>query len=67
MRVKVAGQTKGYKTGICLFSAAPSIKEREQRWLARNKDIVSKWSDTSTSRLLFQSASNIKIQLSVFV
>ena len=53
-------QTKDYKIGICCFSA----KENEQR-LAQNQDNVYEWSDMSISRLLFQSASTIKIKLRV--
>jgi len=35
--------------------------------LARNQDNVSKWGDMSILGLLFQSASTVKIQLSVLV
>jgi hypothetical protein len=35
--------------------------------LARNRNNVSEWSDMSTPRLLFQSASTIKLQLSMLV
>jgi len=49
-----SGQTKDYEIGICC-------------WLAQNQDNVSEWCDMSISRLLFQWASTIKIQLSMLV
>ena len=36
-------------------------------WLARNQDNVSEWGDMSICGLLFQTASTIKIRLSVLV
>jgi hypothetical protein len=61
-----SGQTKDYKIGICCFSAKHAALRRESKdWFARNQNNVSKWSDMSTRRLLFQWASTIKIQLGV--
>ena len=48
-------QIKDYKTGICCFPAKhTALRSRSKDWLARNQNDVSKWSDTSTHRLLFQ-------------
>ena len=61
-------QTKDYNIGICCFSAkhAP-LKRKSKDWLAWNRDNVLEWGDMSTRGLLFQSASIVKIQLSVLV
>ena len=63
----LSGNTKDYKMDICCFSAkhAP-LRRKSTDWLARNQNNVSEWSDMSTRGLLFQRASTIKIQLSVF-
>jgi predicted LPLAT superfamily acyltransferase len=62
------GQTKDYTIGICCFSAKrAALRRKSKDWLARNQSNLSEWSDTSTRGLLFQSASTIKIQLSVLV
>ena len=59
------GQTKYYKIGICCFSAKHAALWRKSKdWLTRNQNNVSEWSYMSTHRLLFQSASTVKIQLS---
>jgi len=58
------------KTEICncCFSVKHEVfRCKSKYWLALNQDNVSKWSDMSTCRLLFQWASTIKIQLSVMV
>ena len=48
-------QTKDFKIGMCCFSAKHAALMRKNKdWLARNQNNVSKWSDTSTCRLLFQ-------------
>jgi hypothetical protein len=61
-------QTKDYKIGICCFSTKHAAYGRKSKdWLARNQNNVSEWSDMSTSRLLFQLASTIKIQLNMLV
>jgi hypothetical protein len=63
-----SAQTKDYKIGICCFSAKHAAYGRKSKdWLARNQNNVSEWSDMSTSRLLFQLASTIKIQLNMLV
>ena len=63
-----SGQTKDYKIGICCFSAKhAALRRKSKDWLARNQNNVSEWSDISTRGLLFQSASTVKIQLSVLV
>ena len=50
-----SGQTKGYKIGICCFSAKhTALRRKSKDWLARNQNNVSEWSDMSTHRLLFQ-------------
>ena len=49
-----SGQTKDYKTGICSFSVKhAALRRKGKDWLAQNQNNVSKWSDMSTSRLLF--------------
>ena len=61
-------QTKDYEIGICCFSTKHAASRRKSKdWLVRNQNNVSEWNDMSTSRLLFQWASTIKIQLSVLV
>ena len=61
-------RTKDYKIGIYCFSAKHIALRRENKdWLSRNRDNVSKWGDMFVRGLLFQSASTIKIQLSVLV
>ena len=63
-----SGQTKDYNIGICCFSAKhAALRRKSKDWLARNQNNVSEWSDISTRGLLFQSASTVKIQLSVLV
>jgi hypothetical protein len=47
-----------------------STQHREKKnkdWLAQNQNNVSEWSDMSTRKLLFQSASTINIQISMLV
>jgi hypothetical protein len=61
------GQIKYYRICICCFSAKHSALRRKSKdWLARNQDNVSVWGHMSIHGL-FQSASTIKIQLSVLV
>jgi hypothetical protein len=49
------GQTKDFTIGVCCFSAKhEALRRKNNDWLARNQDNVSKWSDMSTRRLLFQ-------------
>jgi hypothetical protein len=49
------GQTKDYKIGICCFSAKQSaLRNESKHCLAWNPDNVSKWSDMSILRMLFQ-------------
>ena len=63
-----SGQTKDYKIGICCFSIKhAALRGKNKDWLAKNQDNVSKWSDMSTHKLLFQGVCTIKIQLTVFV
>ena len=63
-----SGQTKGYKIGICCFSAKDAALRRKSKdWLVRNQNNVSERSDMPTRGLLFQLVSTIKIQLSVLV
>ena len=50
-----SGQAKDYKIGICYFSPKQAALRRESKdWLARNQNNVSRWSDMSTLRQLFQ-------------
>ena len=64
----LSGQTKDDNIGICCFSAKHAAERRMSKdWLARNQNNVSEWSDMSSRGLLFQSASTIKIQLSVLI
>ena len=63
-----SGQIKDYKIGIYCYSAKDAaLKRKDKDWLVRDNDNLSKWGDLSTRGLLFQWASTIKIQLSVFV
>ena len=63
-----SSQTKDYKIGSCCFSAKHAeLRRKSKDWMAENQDNVSEWDDMSISRLLFQWASTIKIQLSVLV
>jgi hypothetical protein len=56
------------KVGMCCFSTKHTVLRRKSKdWLPLNQDNVSEWGDMSTSRLLFQCASPINIQLSVLV
>ena len=66
--VLISNQTKDYEIGSCCFSAKhAALRRKSKDWLAQNQDNVSEWSDTSTSGLLFQWASTLKIELSVLV
>ena len=48
-------QTKGYKIGICCFSAKhAALRRKSKDRFVRNQNNVSEWSDISTCRLLFQ-------------
>ena len=48
-------QTKDYKISIICFSAKhATLRIKSKDWLARNQNNVSKWSDMSSRRLLFQ-------------
>ena len=50
-----SGQVKGYKIGICCFSANhAALWSKSNDWLARNQHNLSEWSDMSTRGLLFQ-------------
>ena len=50
-----SGQAKDYKIGICHFSTKQAALRRGSKdWLARNQNNVSRWSDMSTLRQLFQ-------------
>ena len=50
------------------FSAKhAALRRKSKYWLARNQINVSKWSDMSTRRLLFQRASTINIKFSVLI
>ena len=60
-------QTKDYDSGIFCFSAKhTALRSKSKDWLARNQNNVYEWSDMSTRGLLFQWASTMQIQLSVF-
>ena len=49
-----SGQTKDYKIGMCCFSAKHvALRRKGNDWLARNQNIMTEWSDMSTSRLFF--------------
>jgi hypothetical protein len=63
-----SGQTKDFKIGICCFSAKhTALRRKSKDELAWNQNNVSEWSNMSTRGLLFQWASTIKIQLSMFI
>jgi hypothetical protein len=48
------GQTKGYKIGICCFSAKQeaALRTKSRDWLARNQDDVSESVSMSIRRLV---------------
>lgn len=47
-------QTRDYEIGVWCFSTKhASLSSKNYDWLAYNQDNVSKWSDKSTSELLF--------------
>ena len=49
------GQTKDCKVVLLTFSAKhAALSSKNKDWLAQNQNDVSKWSDMSTSGLLFQ-------------
>ena len=61
-------QSKDYIIGIyCLSAKHTVLWSNSQDLLAWNQDDISQWSDMSTSGLLFQGTSTIKIQLSMLV
>jgi hypothetical protein len=62
-------QTKDYKTGKCCFSAKHAVLRGQSKdcGFTQNQDNVSECSYMSTRGTFFQSASYIKIQLSVLV
>ena len=63
-----SGQTKDYKIGMCCFSAkCAALRRKRQRLVGSESENVPEWSAMSTRGLLFQSASTIKVQLSVLV
>jgi hypothetical protein len=63
-----SGQTNDYKIGIsCSSTKHATLRRKSKDWLARNQNNMSEWSDISIRGLLFQWASTIQIQLSVFV
>ena len=48
-------QNKGYKIGICCFSAKhAALWSKSKDWLVGNQDNVSEWGDMSICGLLFQ-------------
>ena len=50
-----SGHTKDYEIGICCFSAKhAALRRKNKDWLVRNQNNVSKWSDMSSRKLLFQ-------------
>ena len=55
-------QIKYYIIGIDCFSANHAARRRKSKeWLVRNQDHVSKCSDTTTHRLLFQLAEYVSV------
>ena len=61
-------QSKDYTIGIyCLSAKHTVLWSNSQDLLAWNQEDISQWSNMSTSGLLFQGASTIKIQLSMLV
>jgi hypothetical protein len=63
-----SGQTKDYKIDSCGFSVKhTALRSKSKDWLAQNHNNTSEWGDISIRGILFQWASNIKIQLSVLV
>ena len=66
--VDLGFEPRSDKIGICCFSAKlAALRRKNKDCLIRNQDNVSEWGDMSIRGLLFQWASTIKIQLSVFV
>ena len=63
-----SGQNKDYEIGMCCFSVKhAALRRKSKDRLARNRDNMSELDDMSIRRMLFQSDSPIKIQLSVLV
>jgi hypothetical protein len=63
-----SGQTKDYRISICCFTAKhTTLRSKNKDWLAWNQNNMSEWSNMSTSELLFQLPTTMKIQLSVLV
>jgi hypothetical protein len=63
-----SGQTKDYRISICCFTAKhTTLRSKNKDWLAWNQNNMSEWSNMSTSELLFQLLTTMKIQLSVLV
>jgi hypothetical protein len=63
-----SGQTKYYRISICCFTAKhTTLRSKNKDWLAWNQNNMSEWSNMSTSELLFQLPTTMKIQLSVLV
>ena len=55
------------KIGICCFFAKyAALRRKSKDWLARNQDNVYEWGDMSIHELLFQRASTLNIQLSMY-
>jgi hypothetical protein len=61
-----SGQTKDDKIDICCFSAKhAALRSKSKDWLTHYYDNISEWIDIADC--CFQSASTIKIQLSMLV
>jgi len=57
-----------YKNDICCFCAKhAALRKKSKDWFVQSPDNVSEWCDMSTSGLLRQWPSTIKIQQSVLV
>jgi rhamnogalacturonyl hydrolase YesR len=62
------GQIKDYEIGICCYSVKHvALRSKNKDYLARNQNNVSEWIDMSARELFFQSASTMKIKLSVLL
>jgi hypothetical protein len=49
------GQTKPKQIDIgCFSTRQAALRSKNKDWMTQNQDDVSKWSDLSTRRLLFQ-------------
>ena len=57
----------GFLVIFCFSAKHSAFRNKSKDWLVKNQDNMSEWSNMSTHRLLFQSASTVKILLSMLI